>query len=155
MNIGDICNREVVFVNPDVTVHAACRLMRHYHVGSLVVVDTANDDPAPRARHVPVGMLTDRDIVIEVDAMELDARVITAGDIMSNDLVVAPESLSLTEAIDLMRFKGVRRLPVVNADNRLAGIVTVDDMLVVLAEAFSNIAHVVSREPSREKRTRR
>ncbi len=155
MNIGDICNREVVFVNRDVTVHAACRLMRHYHVGSLVVVDTANDDPAPRARHVPVGMLTDRDIVIEVDAMELDARVITAGDIMSNDLVVAPESLSLTEAIDLMRFKGVRRLPVVNADNRLAGIVTVDDMLVVLAEAFSNIAHVVSREPSREKRTRR
>lgn len=155
MKIGDICNREVVFVNRDVTVHAACRLMRHYHVGSLVVVDAANDDPAPRTKHVPVGMLTDRDIVIEVDAMELDSRVITAGDIMSADLVVAPESLSLTEAVDLMRFKGVRRLPVVNAENRLAGIVTIDDVMVVLAEAFSNIAHVVSREPTREKRTRR
>lgn len=155
MNIGDICNREVVFVNRDVTVHAACRLLRHYHVGSLVVVDAANDDSTPRTQHVPVGMLTDRDIVIEVDAMELDPRVITAGDIMSADLVVAPESLGLAEAVDLMRFKGVRRLPVVNTENRLAGIVTIDDVLVVLAEALSNIAHVVSREPKHEQRTRR
>jgi CBS domain-containing protein len=155
MNVGDICNREVVFVNRDVTVHAACRLMRHYHVGSLVVVDTATDDPSPRVKHVPVGILTDRDIVVEVDAMELDARVITVGDIMSDDLVVAPESLSLAEAVDLMRFKGVRRLPVVNADSRLSGIVTIDDVLVVLAEALSNIAHVVSREPRKEAIARR
>lgn len=155
MTIGDICNREVVFVSRDVTVHAACKLMRHYHVGSLVVVDEAGEVGSSHGRRVPVGIVTDRDIVVEVDAMSLDAKVITAGDIMSQDLVTAPESLGLQETIELMRFRGVRRLPVVNTENRLVGIVTIDDILAVLAEELSGIAHVVSREHLREGRVRK
>jgi CBS domain-containing protein len=152
MTIGDVCNREVVFVNREVTVHAACKLMRHYHVGSLVVVD---DVGGVDGKRLPVGMLTDRDIVVEINAMDLDANVITAGDIMSPDLVTAPESLGLSEAIELMRFRGVRRLPVVNDENRLVGIVAIDDLLAVLAEELSAIAHVVSREHMREGRQRK
>jgi len=91
MSIADICNREVVFVNRDVTVQAAAKLMRHYHVGSLVVVDEVN------GKRVPVGILTDRDIVVEIDAMDLDAKVITAGDIMSQELVIVPESQGVLE----------------------------------------------------------
>ena len=155
MTIGDICNREVIFVNRDVTVHAACKLMRHYHVGSLVVVDEVNGAGAVDDRRVPVGILTDRDIVVEVNAMDLESKVITAGDIMSPELVTAPESLGLSEAIELMRFRGIRRLPIVNEENRLVGIVTIDDLLAVLAEELSGIAHVVSREPVREGRLRR
>lgn len=152
MTIGDVCNREVVFVNREVSVHAACKLMRHYHVGSLVVVD---DVGGVDSKPVPVGMLTDRDIVVEINAMDLDANVITAGDIMSPELVTAPESLRLSEAIELMRFRGVRRLPIVNEENRLVGIVAIDDLLAVLAEELSAIAHVVSREHMREGRLRK
>lgn len=152
MSIGDICNREVVFVNRDVTVHAACRLMRHYHVGSLVVVDEVSGVDGKR---VPVGILTDRDIVVEVDAMDLDAKVMTAGDIMSPDLVTAPESLGISAAIELMRTRGIRRLPIVDDENRLVGIVAIDDLLAVLAEEFSAIARVVSRESMREGRARK
>lgn len=152
MTIGEVCNREVVFVNREVTVHAACKLMRHYHVGSLVVVDEAGEGGV---RRVPAGVLTDRDVVIEVMAMDLDPKVITAGDIMSPELVTAPESMGVAEAIELMRFRSIRRLPIVNEDNRLVGIVTIDDLLEVLAEELSGIARVVSREHMREGRVRK
>ena len=149
MAIGEICNREVVYVNRDVTVHAACKLMRHYHVGSLVVVDETE------GKRVPVGILTDRDIVVEIDAMDLDPKVITAGDIMSSELATVPETLGVLEAIEVMRFKGVRRMPIVDADGRLVGIVTIDDLLEVLAEELTDIARIVSREQSHEQQARR
>jgi CBS domain-containing protein len=146
MTLADVCNREVVFVNRDVTVHAACKLMRHYHVGSLVVVDEAGGSRGADRKRMPVGIVTDRDIVVEVYAMDLDPTVLTAGDIMSPDLVTAPESMGLPEAIELMRFKGIRRLPIINEEHRLVGIVSTDDLLGVLATELSAIAHVVSRE---------
>jgi CBS domain-containing protein len=144
MTVGEICNREVVFVNREVTVHAACKLMRHYHVGSLVVVDEVG------GKRVPVGMVTDRDIVIEVNAMDLDAKVITAGDIMSPDLITAPESQPILEGIEVMRTNGIRRLPIVNEENLLVGIVSIDDLLPLLAKHLSGIADVVSLEGARE-----
>ncbi len=149
MAIGEICNREVVYVNRDVTVHAACKLMRHYHVGSLVVVDEAD------GKRVPVGILTDRDIVVEIDAMDLDSKVITAGDIMSPELATVPEGHGVLETIEVMRFKGVRRMPIVDAEGRLIGIVTIDDLLEVLAEELTDIARIVSREQSHEQQARR
>ena len=149
MKIGDVCNREVVFVNREVTVQAACKLMRHYHVGSLVVVDEVN------GKRVPLGIITDRDIVVEINAMDLDGKVITAGDIMSPELVTAQESLGPQEAIELMRFKGVRRLPIVDEEGRLVGIVTIDDLLAVLADALFGISQVVSREQLHEGRARK
>jgi CBS domain-containing protein len=149
MSIGDICNREVVYVNRDVTVHAACKLMRHYHVGSLVVVDEQD------GKRVPAGIITDRDVVLEVDAMDLDAKVITAGDIMSQTLVTVPEHLGVLETIEIMRFKGVRRMPIVDADGRLAGLITIDDLLEVLAGELSDIARIVAREQSHEQQARK
>lgn len=144
MKVGDICNREVVFVNREVTVHAACKLMRHYHVGSLVVVDEVG------GKRVPVGMLTDRDIVIEVNAMDLDAKVITAGDIMSPDLITAPETQPILDGIEAMRSNGVRRLPIVDDQNLLVGIVSIDDLLPLLAKHLAGIADVVSLDGARE-----
>lgn len=149
MTIGAICNREVVYVNRDVTVHAACKLMRHYHVGSLVVVDEVD------GKRIPVGILTDRDIVVEINAMDLDLKVITTGDIMSPELAVAPESQGMFETIEIMRAKGVRRMPIVDTDNGLIGIVTIDDLLEVLAEELTDVARIVSREQSQERRARK
>lgn len=149
MAIGEICNREVVYINRDVTVQAACKLMRHYHVSSLVVVDEFD------GKRVPVGILTDRDVVVEIIAMDLDAKVITAGDIMSQELVTVSENHGVLETIEMMRLKGVRRIPIVDSENCLTGIVTIDDLLEVLAEEFTDIAHIVSREQLHERHIRK
>jgi CBS domain-containing protein len=102
-----------------------------------------------------VGVITDRDVVIEVIAMDLDATVITAGDIMSRELVTAHESLPLTEAIALMHTRRIRRLPIVNEENRLTGLVSIDDLLPFLADALSGVAGAVVQELQHESRTRR
>ncbi len=142
MDVGKICNPNVVYVNRDVTVNAAAKLMRHYQVGSLVVVDESD------GKRVPAGMLTDRDIVVEIDALDLDPKVLTAGDIMSPSLVTAPATLSVTDAVALMRARRVRRLPVVNGANELIGIIAIDDLLATLAGDLTVISDVVSRQTS-------
>lgn len=147
--VGQICNREVVYATRETTVAAAAKLMRHYHVGSLVVVDEANGG------RVPVGIVTDRDIVIEITAVDLDPSTITVGDIMDLNLVTARESDSILEAMEIMRYRGVRRLPVVTAEGKLAGIITMDDLIEILAEQLGELAKIVAREQAREKSARR
>ena len=148
--IASVCNRAVAFTTRETTVAAAARLMRHGHVGSLVVVTQMNG-----GKRMPVGIVTDRDIVVEVIATGLDPAVITVGDIMSGELVVGRESDSVLETLEIMRFKGVRRLPTVDADGQLTGIVTVDDLLELLAEQFNELARIVAREQSHESAERK
>lgn len=143
--IASICNRSVAFTTRETTVAAAAKLMRHGHVGSLVVVDQMNG-----GKRMPAGIVTDRDIVIEVVSVGLDPNVITVGDIMERELVVGRESDSVLETLEIMRFKGVRRLPTVGPDGQLVGIVTVDDLLEILAEELSELAKIVAHEQSRE-----
>jgi len=148
--IASICNRDVAFTTRETTVAAAAKLMRHGHVGSLVVVEHING-----GKRMPVGMITDRDIVVEVIATSLDPAVITVGDIMAQELVVGRESDSVLETLEIMRFKGVRRLPTVGPDGQLVGIVTVDDLIEVLAEELGELAKIVAHEQSREAALRR
>lgn len=148
--IGELCNREVVVAAPDTTVTAAAKLMRRHHVGSIVVVD--NVDGASR---MPVGILTDRDIVMEVCATELDPSLITVGDIMSDELVTTGEDEGVLETMEIMRYKGVRRLPVVDDNGQLRGIISVDDLLDVLAEELGELTKVLAREQAREAAARR
>jgi CBS-domain-containing membrane protein len=149
MSIGDLCNRDVAFALRETTIGAAAKLMRHYHVGSLVVIDEK------AGRRLPVGIITDRDVVVEVVATELDAGTITVGDIMTPEVVTAPESMGVMESIQLMRVKGVRRLPIVDGSGGLAGIVTVDDLLDMLAEELGELARIVVREQVREAQLRK
>lgn len=150
VTVGSICNRSVAFTTADTTVGAAAQLMRHGHVGSLVVVEQQAE-----GRRVPAGMVTDRDIIVEVIATGLDPATITVGDIMTRDLVLARESDSLADAVEAMRFKGVRRLPTVDRNGQLVGIVTVDDLLEALAEQLNELARIVAREQSREVSSRK
>ena len=143
--IASICNRDVAFTTRETTVAAGAKLMRHGHVGSLVVVEKMNG-----GKRVPVGIVTDRDIIVEVIATGLDPSVITVGDIMSENLVVGRESDTVLETLEIMRFKGVRRLPTVDRDGQLVGIVTVDDLLEMLAEELNELARIVAREQSHE-----
>jgi CBS domain-containing protein len=150
MSIGEICTRVTVVTTRETTVAEAARLMRQHHVGSLVVVDQVNG-----GKRVPVGIVTDRDAVVEVMATGLDPNAITVGDIMGQELVTARESEGVLETMQIMRYKGVRRLPIVGRAGELIGIVSIDDLLEVLAEEFSELAKVVARERARESATRR
>lgn len=149
MTIGNICNREVVFATRDTTVQAASKLMRQHHVGTVVIVDEL------AGKRLPVGIVTDRDIVVEVTAVELDPKVITVGDIMAPELITAPESQGILETMEVMRFKGVRRLPIVDREGLLVGIVSIDDMLEVLAEELTDLTRIVSKEQAREVQSRK
>jgi len=149
MPIGEICNREVIIVQRDTTVAEAARLMREHHVGALVVVRQVS------GKRKPVGLVTDRDLVVEVLATQLDAEAITVGDIMLPELVAIPENSGVFETIQFMRAKAVRRLPVVDGQGVLIGIVALDDLLSLLAEELSELSVLVSREQEKESRARR
>lgn len=149
MTISAICNREVITVQRDATVLYAAVLMRQYHVGDVVVVENRNK------LCVPVGIVTDRDIVVELVATELDCNVITVGDIIISKLIVVKDSTGVFEAIQLMANKGVRRLPVVDDAGGLVGIITLDDLLLLLSKELAALNKLVAREQKNEATKRR
>jgi CBS domain-containing protein len=148
MSIGDICNRDVVVIDKDASVQEAVRLMRQFHVGALVVCDERE------GRRVPLGLLTDRDIVVEVLGEGVEIGSVMVGDIMGAKLLTARESDELWETLQRMRQAGVRRLPVVDELGSLQGIVTMDDVVEWLADELAQLAKLVTREQAVEK-TRR
>ncbi len=149
MTVGSICNREIITIQRDATVLDAAKLMRKYHVGDVVVIEYQGDLVKP------VGIVTDRDIVIELIATELNCSVITTGDIMLTKLVVINESVGIFEAIQTMATKGVRRLPIIDDDGGLVGIVTLDDLLLLLAKELGSLTKLISREMKNEITKRR
>ena len=149
MTVGKVCNREVVFIRREASVPEAARLMREYHVGDIVVVDETT------GKRVPVGIVTDRDIVLEVIAAGVNVNDVSVGDIMSNGLVTARENDSVLDTIKIMRAKGVRRLPVINDDNELSGILSVDDLIDLMSEQIADLAKLIAREQKHEQEKRR
>lgn len=149
MPIGEICNREVVIVQPEDSALDAAKLMRQNHVGDVLVVEDRD------GKRVPVGIVTDRDLIMEIIAPELDPNVITVGDIMALEFSTVKESTGVFDAIQYMRGKGIRRLPVVDDSGELVGIVTLDDLLVLLADELNALARLVTHEQQRESASRR
>lgn len=131
MTAGDICKRKVSVAYQHTSVVAAAQLMREDHVGSLVVVEDANGSRQVR------GLITDRDIVMSVVAMGLDPEPLCLEDVMSESLVTADEADSLMDLMHAMREHGVRRVPVVGQHSELMGIVTLDDVLKILAQEMN------------------
>ena len=144
MRIGEICNREVVVIKEDSSVTEAARIMREYHVGDVVIVREQY------GQQVPVGILTDRDIALGVVADEIDPKSVSVGDAMSFDLTTVSEDEDFIHAIEVMRDKGIRRIPVVDADEVLIGILTVDDVLDLLSGVLIDLVHLVDGQRRRE-----
>ena len=139
MSVGKACTRIVVMVRPEETVHEAAKRMAHHEVGTLVVVEGNR----------PVGMLTDRDLVIWVMAKEPVPLHQPVGDIMTRHPVCIAEHLPLTEALVRMRGYQVRRLVVVNDAQAVAGIVSLDDVLLRLGEEQQAVAGLMRAAQSR------
>jgi len=147
MNIGEICSRVVLIAQRETPVSEAARLMRQHHVGALVIVDQADG-----AR--PVGIVTDRDMVVEVLAEDVAPDKLTVGDIMSVDIVNVGAQDGVFETIGLMQGKGVRRVVVTDDAGQLIGIVSLDDLLEVLAEELIGLAKTIAGEQRRERKAR-
>jgi CBS domain-containing protein len=148
MNVAEICSREVVVMDSSESLREAVRLMREHHVGDVVVTEQRV------GRAVPIGILTDRDILIEVIAQDVPLDSLAVSDVMSLDLLTVGEDRSETDALLSMRSKGVRRAPVVDGEGTLVGIVTIDDVIEVLAEELGNIAALIGREQALERKRR-
>lgn len=148
MRVGEVCNREVVIADRADSVLEAAKLMRRHHVGDLVAVEEQ------AGRRIPVGILTDRDLVVEVLAREVDPNAVCVGDAMSGELLTAVEAEDFMETVKRMRQAGVRRMPVVDAEGGLVGILAVDDVLELIAEELTDLVGIVARE-QRAERTRR
>jgi CBS domain-containing protein len=148
MPINECCSTSVVTCGTDASVPQVAELMRRNHVGAVVVVS------GPEREQVPVGIITDRDIVLETVALDLDVPVFTAGDIMSTPLITARENEGIVEALRLMRTAAIRRLPVVRADGTLLAIVSSDDILKLLTTELSMMTGAIVEQREAERRLR-
>jgi CBS domain-containing protein len=137
MSVARICLREVDIADASESVLEAARRMRERRVGTLVIVDDAGK---------PVGLLTDRDLALRVVAAGGDPRGMSVGDVMTAHPKTVSESTPIEAALSLMRSGSFRRLPVVNEDGKLVGIVSLDDVLSLLAEEFELIGGLLERE---------
>ena len=150
MKVGDICSRNVVTVREYDELTAAAQLMRQQHIGYLVVIEPKLEENAS----VPVGVLTDRDMVVGVIARETDPRSLRVGDLMIRQPVLTREDSSVSAALHHMREIGVRRLPVVDRRGGLVGVLSLDDVLDALAEELTEVASSIRHEMKVEKAVR-
>ncbi len=149
LTTGDICTRIVTIAFRETSINGASRLMRENHVGCLVVVEETS------GHNIVVGILTDRDIVNSVVAVDLDPATICVGDVMTTDLATAREDDSLIDLMRAMRRKGVRRVPVIGAGGDLCGIVTLDDVLLILSEELNLLVAAIASGDQRERQLQR
>lgn len=140
MSIREICVRDVDLAELGETARQAAVRMRQRAVGSLVIVSEARQ---------PVGIVTDRDLTERVMADSRDPNETLMQDVMTRDPVTIGEDDSVPRALALMREGGFRRLPVVSEDGALVGLLTLDDLLMLLAEQMSKIGQLVRRETPR------
>ncbi len=148
MTLKTICNRDVVIAQKNDTLLEAAKLMREYHTGDVVIVEKHN------GLNYPVGIVTDRDIVIEVIAKEVDGNSLTLGDVMYRELTLAKEHDDIHETIQIMRQKGIRRLPVIDDNGALIGIITLDDLIDLIAEQLKNLTELIGKQQNLEKKYR-
>jgi CBS domain-containing protein len=137
MAIGAVCTRNVVAVMRGATIREAAMLMRERHVGDVVVVSAAD-------KRVPIGILTDRDIAIEVVGLGLSPEA-PVESVMGAPLLTLREEDGLEEALEWMERRGVRRAPVIDRDGHLAGIVSSDDLVRLLARELTRVADLMQR----------
>lgn len=145
-SIGLICQRDVATIGESDDLTAAAKRMREEHVGYLIVAEPDALDKA----HKPVGVLTDRDIVVAVVARGVDPGTLKVGDVMTRKPVVITEDDSIEDSVREMRRIGVRRMPVIGRSGNLVGVVSIDDILETLADELGNIAGTIRNEQRAE-----
>jgi CBS domain-containing protein len=148
MSVAKYCDREIATITRDASIHKAALMMRHYHGGEVIIVEKSND------KNIPIGIVTDRDLVVEIIAMEVDMEQISVGNVMSLELITVSENMSLSDTLDIMQHNGVRRAPVVDGSGCLIGLITVEGILKVLSQDMNKVLELFYRERYIEKTIR-
>lgn len=148
MKIEQYCRRGVVAVSAQDDIGVAAGLMREKHVGFLIV----HQEGAPLRK--PIGVLTDRDIVLQVTARDIDPHTVTVGDVMTREPLIAREEDELGDLVQAMRQSGLRRVPVVDSRGALTGIMALDDVIDLIAGLLGEVASSINSERRQEWRTR-
>jgi CBS domain-containing protein len=141
MDVAGLCRYRAVSIGPEADLVDAARLMREHHVGLLVV----------SAEGRPLGVITDRDIVLVAVAAGIDPQAVTVRDAMTPDPVTLTADTALEEALDSFRMAGVRRAPVVDDGGRLVGVLSVDDVVDHLALQLGAVAGSLRHEQAIER----
>lgn len=144
MSVDKICNHNVVTTEADAGIVDVAVRMREEHVGDVIVVEYRN------GRQTPIGILTDRDLVVEVIAQQVDPGTVSVADIMSRAPAVVRKDNGVDYALSTMLQAGVRRLPVVDHNDALVGVLSIDDVLEHLAQQISHLAGALRSEQQRE-----
>jgi CBS domain-containing protein len=137
MSAGRICTREVHTADPDESAQSAADRMVERGVGTLIVLNDSQQ---------PVGIVTDRDLVTRVLARRRDPAITLLRDVMTSGPRTISEDASIESALSLMRGGGFRRIPVVDHKKALVGVLSLDDVLALLAEEFGPIGQLVERK---------
>lgn len=145
MRASDICTSKVVCIDASASVVDAAKRMREGHVGALVVTEQ------PNGERIPVGIVTDRDIVMSVVAQEVAPGTLKVADVMASPVLTCTEEQHLYEIVALMRSRAVRRLPVVNIHGGLAGLVTADDVYSALGMLLREMNAALTKEQVHER----
>jgi CBS domain-containing protein len=149
MKVGELCTRAVAIAHAGEHLLVAARRMRGLHVGCLVVVEDAGEGRRP------VGIVTDRDLLMAIaDSDPTPLEALCLSDVMTSDLITAAEDDDVADALDRMRQRGVRRLPVVDTRGVLLGILAYDDLVEWIGEQIGALARLVDKEQRREREAR-
>lgn len=141
MSLESLCRREIVCVDVNTIVLEATELMEEMNVGSVVVIQ--NDRP--------VGIVTDRDVVLRVVNKKLDPAAVKVGDIMSLEVVTLKQRTGLYEALEQIKESGsrVRRFPIVDDNGAIKGIITLDDVIYLLGKEMADVSSIIESERPR------
>ena len=136
MSLGNLCRREIICVDPRTTVKEAAKLMEEKNIGSTIVVQ----------ERTPIGILTDRDILLRVMNRGLDPEKTSVDEVMTKQIVILKEDMGLFEALQKVKGKGIRRFPIVDSNGNLQGIMTLDDIFYLLGKEMSDVASIIENE---------
>ncbi len=139
MSLGNLCRREVVVVNQGTPIKEAVKFMEEKNIGSVIVVGGGK----------PLGIATDRDILLRVVNKGLDPEKSSVDDVMTREIVTLKEGMGLFEALEQVKGKGIRRFPIVDARGNLKGIMTLDDIIYLLGKEMADVASIIEREGPR------
>lgn len=148
MKVGDYCKRAVVAIASNADAAQAAKMMRQHHVGFLIVHREGDE------LKKPVGVLTDRDLVVGVMARDVDPHAVTVDDVMSREPLTANDGDELSDMLQAMRLAGFRRVPVLDFRGALMGIMAIDDAIAVVTELMCDIAGSIKSEQRQEWRAR-
>ncbi|WP_116813504.1 CBS domain-containing protein [Steroidobacter cummioxidans] len=148
MKISEVCRRGAISIANSEGIRAAARLMREHHVGFLIVYQLGDD------LRRPIGVLTDRDLVVEVMATQVDPESLKVDDVMTRTPVLANENEDLSDLLEAMRLAGVRRVPVVDIRGALTGVIATDDALDIITTFMCDITGSIKHEQRVERRAR-